>query len=74
MMTILISVKWYLIVGFVGFFKDFYLFICRERGREGESEGEKHQCVVASLMPPYTGDLACKPGLCPRLGIKPETF
>ena len=36
------------------FFKDFiYLFL--ERGREGE----KHQRVVASHMPP-TGDLACK--------------
>ena len=27
-------------------------FIFRERGREGEREGEKHQCVVASHMPP----------------------
>ena len=35
----------------------FYLFICRERGREGEGEGEKHHCVVASHVPP-TGDLA----------------
>ena len=24
------------------FFKDFYLFIFREKGREGEREGEKH--------------------------------
>ena len=31
------------------FFKDvIYLFL----GREGEREGEKHQCVVASHMPP----------------------
>ena len=30
------------------FLKSFYLFIFRERGREGEREGEKHQCVVAS--------------------------
>ena len=37
----------------------FYLFIYffRKRGREVEREGEKHQCVVASYMPP-TGDLA----------------
>ena len=36
--------------------KDFtYLFL--ERGREGKREGEKHQCAVASHMPP-TGDLA----------------
>ena len=48
-----------------GFFKRFYLFIYfRERGREGEREGEKHQCVVASCMPP-TGDLARNPGMCP---------
>ena len=40
------------------------LFIFRERGREGEREGEKHQCVVASCMPPI-GDLACDPGMCP---------
>ena len=38
-----------------------YLFLERE---EGEREGEKHQCVVASLTPP-TGDLACNPGMCP---------
>ena len=37
-----------------------YLFIFRERG----SEGEKHQCVVASCAPP-TRDLAYNPGMCP---------
>ena len=36
----------------------------RQRGREGEREGEKHQCVVASHVPP-TGDLAHNPGMCP---------
>ena len=36
------------------FFKDFiYLFL--ERGREGEREGDKHQCVVASLSNPLLG-------------------
>ena len=40
-----------------------YLFIFRER-REGEREGEKHQCMGASHMPP-TGDLAHNPGMCP---------
>ena len=40
------------------------LFIFRERGREGEREGEKHQCVVASCAP-TTADLARNPGLCP---------
>ena len=40
------------------------LFIFRERGREGEREGEKHQCVVAFHVPPI-GDLAYNPGLSP---------
>ena len=42
-------------------FKDFiYLFL--ERGREGEREGEKHHCMVASCTPP-AGDLARNPGM-----------
>ena len=41
-----------------------FLFILRERGREGEREGEKHQCVVASHTSP-SGDLASNPGMCP---------
>ena len=45
-------------------FKRFYLFIFRERGRDGEREGEKHQCVVTSRVP-STGDLAHNPGMCP---------
>ena len=42
-------------------------FICLflERGREGEREGEKHQCVVASHVAP-TGDQARTPGICPN--------
>ena len=52
-----------------------YLFIhlFLERRREGEREGEKHQCVVASCTPP-TGDLAQNPDMCPRLEIEPETL
>ena len=42
-----------------------YLFIFRERQSEGEREGEKHQCVVASRVP-CTEDLACNPGTCPH--------
>ena len=38
------------------FLKRFYLFIFRQRGTEGEREGEKHQGMVASHQPP-TGDL-----------------
>ena len=37
------------------FKKIFYLFIFRERRREGEREGEKHQCVVASPVPSTGG-------------------
>ena len=54
---------------FFGFFLPFkkkrlYLFIFRERGREGEREGEKYHCVVASSVPPV-GDLVHNPGMYP---------
>ena len=49
------------------------LFIFRERGMEGEKEGEKHQCVVASRMPP-TGDLAHNPGMSPEWESNQLTF
>ena len=40
------------------------LYIYFQRGRrEGETEGEKHPCVVASHVLP-TGDLAHNPGMC----------
>ena len=47
----------------------FYLFIFRERGKEGEREGEKHWCVRETLhrlvasCKPLTGDPAWNPGL-----------
>ena len=44
--------------------KRFCLFIFREKGREGERQGEKYQCVVASHVSP-TGDPACNLGMCP---------
>ena len=43
------------------FFKDF-IYLLLEMGRQGEREGEKHQRVVVSHMPP-PGDLACNPGM-----------
>ena len=50
--------------GSCGFLKKFYSFIFRERGREGEREGEKlHQSVASHALP--TGDLAGNPGMCP---------
>ena len=39
-----------------------YLFIFKEKGREGEREGEKHQCEVASCVS-LTGDMAHNPGM-----------
>ena len=39
------------------------LFIFRQRGREGEREGEKRRCVVASHAL-HTGDLTHNPGMC----------
>ena len=46
------------------FLKRFYLFISRQKGREGERKGEKYQCVVASRTT-HTGNLARNPGMCP---------
>ena len=46
------------------FFKKYFIYFFRERGREGEREGEKHRCVVASHAPP-TQDLTGNPGMCP---------
>ena len=51
-------------VVFVFVFLRVYLFICRQKGKVGEREGEKHLCVLVSHAPP-TGDLACNPGMCP---------
>ena len=55
----------------------YILFIFRDRGREGEREGEKHQCVgetlVASHTPP-AGDLACNTGMCPDPELNKQPF
>ena len=40
---------------------------------EGEREGEKHQCVVASQASP-TGDLALNPGTCPDWELNQQLF
>ena len=52
------------------YFKDLTFL---ESGMEREREGEKHQCVVASYVPP-TGDLAHNPGMCPTLETEPTTL
>ena len=45
----------------------------RQTGRVGEREGEKHQCVVVSHMPP-TRYLTCNPGTCPDWESTPQPF
>ena len=53
------------------FFKRFiYLFTFRERGREGEREGEKHQSLVASQACALIGNRTCDP-LVHRLELNP---
>ena len=54
-------------------FKKNYLFIFRERGTDGEREGKKHQCVVASHVAP-TGDLGYNPGMCPDWELNQQPF
>ena len=49
------------------------LFIFRQRGRERERVGGKHQYVVASHMPP-TRDVACNPGMCPDQESNQRSF
>ena len=53
-----------IVILFLRLLKKFIYFIFRERGREGQRAGEKHQCAVATGAPP-TGDLAHNPGVCP---------
>ena len=57
---------------FIYLFKSI-LFIYFEAGEEGEREGEKHQCVVASCRPP-SGDLARNPGMCPDRDLNQRSF
>ena len=69
--TILTSLCVFVPTDYASFFKKDLLFIYkaskfifRQRGRKGEKEGKKYQCVVASCAPP-TGDLAHNLGMCP---------
>ena len=45
----------------------------RERRREGEREGEKYQCVVASCTL-ARGYLAYNPGMCPDWELNQRPF
>ena len=44
-----------------------------DRGEGRKKEGEKHQCVVASHVPP-TGDPTHNPGMCSGLELNQEPF
>ena len=57
---------------FIYIFKDFYLFIFRERGREGEREGNIN--VWLPLCVPHNGDLARNPGMCPTWELNQWPF
>ena len=50
------------------FLKEFFVLFLEGKARR---EGEKHQCVVTSHVPP-TGDLACNPGMCPHWESNPQ--
>ena len=58
--------------------KIFYLFIFRKRGREGERETEKHQCVretsIGFLLHAPNRGPGPQPRHVPWAGIKPATF
>ena len=61
--------------------KILYLFILRERGREGESEGKKHQCERETLtgyqlplLSILTGDQTGNMGMCPDQGSNWQPF
>ena len=56
---------------FETFFKRSYLFIFRDRGREGEREGEKHRCAKETSVAFHTaptGDLARTTQACALTG------
>ena len=56
----------------LGFFlKQFYLLIFRE-GKGGRKRWRETSMCGCLLFP--TGDPACSPGMCLRLGIKPATI
>ena len=55
------------------FLKTLFIYLFREKGKEGEREGEKHQCVIAPHVSP-TGDLARNPGMCPDWESNQQPF
>ena len=66
---------WHYIFGENSFFlkNDFISWFYRQRGREGEWEGETHQWVATSHTPP-TRDLTCNPGMWPEWELNQWPF
>ena len=58
----------------VCFLKIFYLFIFRERGGEGEKEGEKTLSGCLSRAPYQGPNLAHNPGMCPVWELNRRPF
>ena len=52
---LLLPLFFFFCLSFKNFWKRFYLFIFRERVKEGEREGEKYQCVVVSCTSHHWG-------------------
>ena len=50
---------------FLVFLKQDFIYFFRERGRDGEREGEKHWCERDNVDLLPLRDPACNPGLCP---------
>ena len=63
---------------FIDFLKDCIYFTFRERGREGEREGEKHRCArdtsISCLSHNQTEDVAHNPGMCPGWELNWQPF
>ena len=55
------------------FLKRFYLFISRQKRREGERE-ERNISVWLPLTHTPTGDVACNPGMCPDWESNQQLF
>ena len=59
------------------FFERFYLLIFREKGREREGKGEKHQCereTIGCLLYTLQPETTCNPVVCPDRESNEEPF